>query len=279
MPTSSLSGKTLFITGGSRGIGLAIAVRAARDGANVVIAAKTAEPHPRLPGTIHTAAAAVEAAGGQALAIQLDIRDDEAVAAAVAEAAARFGGIDVVVNNASAIFLAGTEHTPMKRFDLMLGVNVRGAFAVTQAAMPHLRASAEAGRNPHILTLAPPVNLDPRWLGPHAAYTLSKYGMTLLALGWAAELADVGVASNALWPRTTVATAAVQNLLGGDAMVRQSRTPEVVADAAHAVFTADARTLTGRCLIDEDVLREAGVTDFDTYAVEPGQELFPDLFL
>ncbi len=275
----SLSGKTLFITGGSRGIGEAIAVRAARDGANVVLAAKTAEPHPKLPGTIYTAAEAVEAAGGKALPLHLDIRDEDAVATAMAQAGRHFGHIDVLVNNASAIYLADTLHTPVKRFDLMMGVNARGSFVVAQAAIPHLKASAQAGRNPHILTLSPPVNLDPRWLGPHAAYTLSKYGMTLLALGWAAELADLGVASNTLWPRTTVATAAVQNLLGGDEMIRRSRTTQVVADAAHAILTRDARTATGNSYIDEDVLREAGVTDFDSYSIEPGQELFPDLFL
>jgi citronellol/citronellal dehydrogenase len=275
----SLSGKTLFITGASRGIGLAIAERAARDGAAVAIAAKTAEPHPRLPGTIHSAAEAVERAGGRALALQLDIRDDVAVGQAVARAADHFGGIDIVVNNASAIHLADTANTPLKRFDLMLGINVRGTYAVTAAALPHLRASARAGRNPHVLTMSPPVSLDARWLGPHAPYTLTKYGMTILALGWAAEWADEGIASNALWPRTTIATAAIQNLLGGDEVVRRSRTPSIVADAAYEVFRRDARLATGHCFVDEDVLRESGVTDFDSYAVEPGQELFPDAFL
>lgn len=275
----SLSGKTLFITGASRGIGLAIAEAAARAGANVAIAAKTAEQHPRLPGTIHSAAKAVEAAGGQALPLQLDVRDADAVAAAVDSAAAHFGGIDVVVNNASAIHLADSANTPIKRFDLMLGVNVRGSFATTAAALPHLRASARAGRDPHVLTLSPPIALDPRWLGPHAPYTLSKYGMTLLALGWAAEWADDGIASNALWPRTTIATAAIRNLLGGDEVVRRSRVPAIVADAAMAIFARPARELTGQCLIDEDVLRAEGVSDFDRYAVEAGAELMPDLFL
>ncbi len=275
----NLGGKTLFITGGSRGIGLAIAERAARDGANVVIAAKTSDPHPHLPGTIHSAAGAVESAGGKALALQVDIRDADTAAAAVEQARAHFGGIDIVVNNASAIHLADTANTPVKRFDLMIGVNVRGAFVVTQAALPHLRASARAGRGPHVLTLSPPISLDPRWMGPHAAYTLSKYGMTLLGLGWAAEWMDDGIGSNTLWPRTTIATAAVQNLLGGDEMIRRSRTPAIVADAAHRVLTTDPRSLTGRCLIDEEVLREAGVTDFAPYAVDPSAEQFPDLFL
>jgi citronellol/citronellal dehydrogenase len=275
---ADLAGKTLFITGASRGIGKAIARRAARDGANVVVAAKTIEPHPKLDGTIHTAAAEIEAAGGHALAIQLDARDEDAVAAAVAQAVERFGGIDVVVNNASAISLTDTPNTPMKRFDLMMGVNVRATFAVTQAALPHLKASAKAGRSPHILTLSPPLNLDPRWFGGHVAYTISKYGMSMCVLGWAEEFADDGIAANALWPKTTIATAAVQNLLGGQMMVDASRTPEIVADAAHAILTRD--DLTGQFLIDEDVLREAGVTDFGGYAVVPGTtEFVPDLFL
>jgi citronellol/citronellal dehydrogenase len=275
----SLAGKTLFITGASRGIGLAIAERAARDGASVAIAAKTAEPHPRLPGTIHTAAEAIEAAGGRALAMEVDVRDDAAVVTAVARAADHFGGIDIVVNNASAIHLADTPNTPIRRFDLMMSVNVRGSFLTTQAALPHLRRAAEAGRGPHVLTMSPPVSLDARWLGPHAPYTLSKYGMTILALGWAAELADAGIASNALWPRTTIATAAVENLLGGHEVVRRSRHASIVADAAHVILTTPPHQLTGRCLIDEEVLREAGVTDFEPYAVESGTALFPDLFL
>lgn len=274
----TLSGQTLFITGASRGIGKAIALRAARDGANVIVAAKTAEPHPKLDGTIHTAAAEIEAAGGQALAVQLDARDEDAVSAAIAQAVERFGGIDVVVNNASAISLTDTPNTPMKRFDLMMGVNVRATFAVTQAALPHLKASAKAGRHPHILTLSPPLNLDPRWFGGHVAYTISKYGMSMCVLGWAEEFADDGIAANALWPKTTIATAAVQNLLGGQMMVDASRTPEIVADAAHAVLTSDG--VTGQFLIDEDVLRAAGVTDFGGYAVVPGTtEFVPDLFL
>ncbi len=277
MPT--LAGKTLFITGGSRGIGLAIALRAARDGANVALAAKTARPHPLLPGTIHTAAAEVEAAGGRALALQLDVRDDAAVAAAVQQTAEEFGGIDAVVNNASAIFLADTASTPMKRFDLMFGVNVRATFAVTQACLPHLRASAEAGRNPHVLTLSPPPTLDPRWYGPHLAYTMSKMGMSLCVLGWAEEFRPDGIAANALWPVTTIATAAVQNLLGGDEMMRRSRTPDVVADAAHHILTQDARTTTGRFFTDEEALAEAGVSDLAGYAVTPGAELMPDFFL
>ncbi len=274
----TLAGQTLFITGASRGIGKAIALRAARDGANVVVAAKTAEPHPRLDGTIHTAAAEIEAAGGQAFAVQLDARDEDAVAAAVAAAAERFGGIDVVVNNASAISLTDTPNTPLKRFDLMMGVNVRATFAVTQAVLPHLRASAQAGRSPHILTLSPPLNLDPRWFGGHVAYTISKYGMSMCVLGWAEEFADDGIAANALWPRTTIATAAVQNLLGGQMMMDASRTPEIVADAAHAVLTSSG--VTGQFLLDEDVLRDAGVTDFARYAAVPGTtEFVPDLFL
>ena len=274
----TLAGQTLFITGASRGIGKAIALRAARDGANVVVAAKTAEPHPRLDGTIHTAAAEIEAAGGQALAVQLDARDEDAVAAAVAAAVERFGRIDVVVNNASAISLTDTPNTPMKRFDLMMGVNVRATFAVTAAALPHLKASARAGRHPHILTLSPPLNLDPRWFGSHVAYTISKYGMSMCVLGWAEEFADDGIAANALWPKTTIATAAVQNLLGGQMMMDASRTPEIVADAAHAVLTSDG--VTGQFLLDEDVLRDAGVTDFSGYAAVPGTtEFVPDLFL
>jgi citronellol/citronellal dehydrogenase len=275
----SLAGKTLFITGASRGIGFAIAERAARDGASIAIAAKTSEPHPRLPGTIHTAADAIEAAGGRALPLEVDVRDEAAVVTAIDRAADHFGGIDVVVNNASAIYLADTPNTPIRRFDLMMAVNVRGTFVTTQAALPHLRRSAAAGRGPHILTLSPPLAMDERWLGPHAPYTLSKYGMTILAMGWAAELADRGIASNALWPRTTIATAAVENLLGGSEVVRRSRHTSIVADAAHVVLTTPPAELSGKCLIDEDVLREAGVTDFEPYAVEAGAALFPDLFL
>ena len=277
---ASLSGKTLFLTGGSRGIGRAIALRAARDGANVAIASKTAEPHPKLPGTIHTVAAEIEEAGGQALPLQVDARDEDRVAEAVAEAADRFGGIDVVVNNASAISLTDTPNTPMKRYDLMQDVNARGTFCVTQACVPHLKASAKAGRNPHILALSPPLNLDPEWFGPHVAYTISKYGMSMCILGWSNEFADVGIAANALWPRTTIATAAVKYALGGDAMMDASRTPEIVADAAHAILTRDATAATGHFYIDDEVLAEEGVTDLSGYAAVPGTtEFVPDLFL
>ncbi|MDX1545760.1 MAG: NAD(P)-dependent oxidoreductase [Rhodothermales bacterium] len=270
-----LNGKTLFITGASRGIGKAIGLRAAADGANVVIVAKTAEPHPRLPGTIHTAAEEIEAAGGQALAVQTDIRDEDQIRDAVAQAVERFGGIDVLVNNASAIFLAGTLETPMKRFDLMHQVNARGTYATSQACLPHLLEA----ENPHILNLSPPLNMEARWFQNHVAYTMSKFGMSMCVLGMAAEFAGRGVAVNALWPRTTVATAAVRNLLGGEEMIRASRTPAVVADAAHQILTRDSRTCTGHFFIDEEVLREAGVTDFDRYAVDPEAELMPDFFV
>ena len=276
---ASLSGKTIFLTGGSRGIGRAIALRAARDGANVAIASKTAEPHPKLPGTIHTVAAEIEEAGGQALALQVDARDEDRVAEAVAETADRFGGIDVVVNNASAILLADTENTPMKRYDLMQEVNARATFCVTQAALPHLKDSAKKGNDPHVLVLSPPLNLDPRWFGPHVAYTISKYGMSMCVLGWGEELQEYGVAANALWPRTTIATAAVKYALGGDAMMNMSRTPEIMADAAHAVLTMPA-SRTGNFFIDDEVLAEAGKTDLSEYAVTPGAtEFMPDLFL
>lgn len=270
---AELGGKSLFITGASRGIGLAIALRAARDGAKVAIVAKSAKPHPHLPGTIYTAAAAVEAAGGTALPLAVDIRDEEAVAAAVAETVARFGAIDIVVNNASAIFLAPTRALPLKRFDLMMAVNGRGTFCVSQACLPYL---LEAD-NPHILTLAPPPNLDPKWFRDHTGYTMAKYAMSLCVIGLAAELADAGVAVNGLWPRTVIATAAL-------AMIPQvrpenCRTPEIVADAAHAILCRPSRAATGQFFIDEEVLRDAGVTDFDRYAVQPGAPLLPDLFL
>jgi citronellol/citronellal dehydrogenase len=270
----SLSGKTVLITGASRGIGRAIGVACARQGANVVIAAKTVRPHPRLPGTIHDAAEEMERAGGKALAVECDLREEAQIAAAVAQGVERFGGIDVLVNNASAIFLAGTLETPLKRWDLMHGVNARGTFAASQACLPHLLRA----ENPHILTLSPPLSLAPRWFGNHVAYTIAKYGMSLCVLGMAEEFRERGVAVNALWPRTVVATAAL-NLLGGDETARHGRKPEVVADAAVAILRRDARSCTGHFFIDEDVLRAEGVTDFARYAVEPGAELMPDLFL
>ena len=270
-----LAGKTILMSGGSRGIGLAIAERAARDGANVVLIAKTDTPDPRLEGTIHTAAAAIEAAGGKVLAVVGDVRDDATLASAVAQAAATFGGIDIVVNNASVISLDGTLKVSPKRYDLMQDVNVRGTFMLTKAALPFL---LEAG-NPHILTLSPPLNFSPQWLGGHPAYTLAKYGMTLAALGFAAEFAGQGVASNALWPRTTIATAAVANLLGGEAMIRRSRTPAIIADAAHAILTTSSRELTGQTIIDEELLRERGMEDFSGYAVDPAAELMIDLYV
>ncbi|MBK9116162.1 MAG: NAD(P)-dependent oxidoreductase [Betaproteobacteria bacterium] len=275
----TLAGRTLFISGGSRGIGLAIALRAARDGANVAIAAKTDAPNPKLPGTIHTAAAEIEAAGGHALPIACDIRDEAAVAAAVAAAAARFGGIDILVNNASAISLTGTLDTPLKRFDLMFGVNVRGTFACSQACLPHLKQSAIAGRNPHILTLSPPLNMDARWFAPHVAYTMAKYGMSMCVLGMAEEFRLAGVAVNALWPRTVIATAALALIPGAQQQLDRTRRPEIMADAAHAILVRDARATTGNFFLDEDVLRGEGVTDFDRYAVKPGAPLLPDLFL
>ncbi len=270
---TSLAGKTLFITGASRGIGLAIALRAARDGANIAIAAKSAVANPKLPGTIHTAASAVEAAGGRALALQCDIREEDQVRAAVAATVDVFGGIDILVNNASAIWLRGALDTPMKRFDLMQYVNARGSFLCAQACLPHL---LQAG-NPHILTLAPPPTLDPKWWTPHTGYSLAKMGMSLVTLGLAGEFGPQGVAVNALWPRTVIATDAINMIPGVDP--RQCRRPEIVADAAHAILVRAARGFSGQFLLDEDVLREAGVTDFSAYAVDPGQPLLPDLFL
>lgn len=271
---ASLEGKTLFITGASRGIGKAIGLAAAREGANVVIAAKSDVPNPKLPGTIHTAAAEMEQAGGKALAVRCDIRDEAEIAAAVKAAVDRFGGIDVLVNNASAIFLAGTLDTPMKRFDLMHQVNTRGTFACTQACIPFLAKAP----NPHVLNLAPPLSMKARWFAPHVAYTMAKYGMSMCVLGMAEELRPQGIAVNALWPRTVIATAAL-NLLGGEETARHGRTPDVVADAALAILGRDARACTGNFFIDEDVLRAEGVTDFGKYAVKPGEELFPDFFL
>jgi len=270
-----LKGKTIFIAGASRGIGKAIGLRAARDGANVVIAAKTTEPHPKLPGTIHSAAAEIEAAGGKALACAVDIRFEDQIQAAVAKAVETFGGIDILVNNASAISLTGTLATPLKRFDLMHQVNARGTFACSQACIPHLLKAA----NPHILNIAPPLNLAPRWFAPHGAYTIAKYGMSLCVLGMAEEFREQGLAVNALWPRTVIATAAVMNLLGGEAVVQVSRKPEIMADAAHAILTRPSRSCTGNFFLDEDVLRAAGVTDLSQYAIQPGAELMPDLFI
>ncbi len=271
----TLSGRTLFISGASRGIGLAIALRAAGDGANVALIAKTGDPHPKLEGTVYTAAEQIEAAGGGALPIVGDIRDEGQVQAAVDAAVERFGGIDICVNNASAINLAGTEALELKRYDLMQDINVRGSFAVTRACVPHLRR----GTNPHILTLSPPIGLRPEWLGPHIGYTLAKYGMSLLALGWAAEFAEAGIASNALWPRTLVATAAVQNLLGGDEAMARARRPEIYADAAYAVLSRPSRECTGNTYLCEDVLAEEGVTDLEPYSFVPGAEPQVDLFV
>ncbi len=275
MTTANLTGKTLFITGASRGIGLAIALRAARDGARVAIAAKTAEPHPKLPGTVYTAAAEVEAAGGKALPLVVDIQDENQVAAAVAQTVETFGGIDILVNNASAISLTPTLQTPMKRYDLMHRINTRGTFVCSQACLPHLfRAD-----NPHILNISPPLNMEARWFAPHVAYTMAKYGMSMCVLGMAEEFRESGVAVNALWPRTAIATAAVRNLLGGDETIRRCRTPEIMADAAHAVLTQPSRACTGNFFIDEDVLRSAGVTDFTPYAIDASAELLPDFFI
>ncbi|XQA79121.1 SDR family oxidoreductase [Xanthomonas sacchari] len=269
----TLQGKTLLITGASRGIGLAIALRAARDGANVAIAAKSAVPNPKLPGTIHTAAAAVEAAGGRALALKCDIREEEQVRAAVAATVEAFGGIDILVNNASAIWLRGALDTPMKRFDLMQQVNARGSFLCAQACLPHLLRSA----NPHILALAPPPSLDPKWWAPHTGYTLAKMGMSFVTLGLAGEFGPQGVAVNALWPRTLIATEALNMIPGVDA--GNGRRPEIMADAAHAVLTRPAAGFHGQFLIDDAVLAEAGVHELSGYALDPSQPLLPDLFL
>jgi len=272
----SLAGKTLFISGGSRGIGLAIAVRAARDGANVALIAKTAEPHPKLEGTVFTAAEQIEAAGGSALPVVGDIRDDAQVLAAVEQTVARFGGIDVCVNNASAINLAGTEALEMKRYDLMQDINTRGTFVVSKACIPHLKSA----HNPHVLTLSPPLSMDPKWFKDHVAYTIAKYGMSMCTIGMAEEFRDHGIAFNALWPRTIIATAAVQNLLGGDEAMARSRRPELVADAAHAVVTRPSRDCTGNLFLAEDVLAEDGITDMAAYSYgEQKTEPIPDLFV
>ena len=276
---ATLQGKTLFITGGSRGIGLAIALRAARDGANIAIAAKTTEPNPKLPGTIHTAAAEIEKAGGKALPIACDIRDEAAVRAAVVAAAGAFGGIDILVNNASAISLTGTRATPMKRFDLMFGVDVRGTFLCSQACLPHLLDAAAASRNPHILNLSPPLNLRPHWFKDHVAYTIAKYGMSMCVLGMAEEFRDRRIAVNALWPRTVIATAALTMIPGMSARGDGARTPDILADAAHVILTSDAGQATGHFYIDEEVLASAGMTDFSRYAAQPGSSLITDLFV
>jgi citronellol/citronellal dehydrogenase len=278
MTDTSLKGKTIFVTGATRGIGLAIATRCAGDGANLVLIGKTTEPNPKLPGTLSTAADEVKAAGGQALAIPCDIRDDAAVAAAVAQAAAHFGGIDILVNNASAISLTNTASTPMKRFDLMFGVNVRGTFACTQACLPHLIESARRGRNPHVLTLSPPLSMREHWFKNHVAYTMAKYGMSQCTLGHAGEFRAYGIGVNSLWPRTAIATAALQMIPGVD--IAKCRKPDIMADAAHVVLQRDAASTSGNFFVDDEVLAAAGITDLDGYAVVPGTKAFlPDFFL
>ena len=271
----SLAGKTLFITGASRGIGLAIALRAAGDGANIAIAAKTAEPHPKLAGTIYTAAQEIERAGGKALPLIVDVRDETVVKDALAKTAARFGGIDIVVNNASAIQLTGVVDTDMKRFDLMHQINARGTFLVSKWAIAYLAKAA----NPHILMISPPLDMKEKWFAPHTAYSMAKFGMSLVVLGLAGELRSQGIAVNALWPRTIIATAAIKNLLGGEEMMRRARRPAIMADAAYAIFCTPSRQLTGRFLIDDNFLAERGVTDFDRYRVDPTQDLAPDFFV
>jgi citronellol/citronellal dehydrogenase len=271
--TSNLSGKTLFVTGASRGIGLAIALRAAHDGANIVIAAKTDTPHPKLPGTIHTAAAEVEAAGGNALPLAVDIRFEDQVYRAVEDAVGHFGGIDILVNNASAISLTGTLETPMKRYDLMMGVNARGSFLCSRACLPHLKRAA----NPHILTLSPPLDMRAKWFAPHLAYTMAKYGMSMCVLGMAEEFREAGIAVNALWPRSIIATAALQVIPGAES--ERGRTPAIVADAAWHILTRDSRTTTGNFFIDDEVLTAAGITDLSHYAVATDKLLRLDLFI
>jgi citronellol/citronellal dehydrogenase len=276
--TRTLQGKTLVITGASRGIGLAIAKRAAADGANIVLLAKTVEPNPKLPGTLASAAAEVEAAGGHALAVQTDIRDESAVAAAVAAAVARFGGIDILVNNASAISLTPTPATPMKRFDLMFGVNVRGTYCCTQACLAELTKSARAGRNPHVLNMSPPLSMKEHWFKGHVAYTMAKYGMSECTLGHAGEFRPLGIAVNSLWPRTAIATAAMQMIPGVD--LDLCRKPEILADAAHFILTSDAKATTGRFFIDDELLAQHGITDLEKYSVKPGTKHFiPDFFI
>jgi citronellol/citronellal dehydrogenase len=271
----TLSGRTLFITGASRGIGLAIGLRAARDGANVAIAAKSAEPNPKLPGTIYSAAEEIEKAGGKALPLAVDVRDEAQVRDALEKTAATFGGLDIVVNNASAISLTTSQATDMKRFDLMHQVNARGTFMTSKYAVPYLEKSAHA----HILMLSPPLDFQEKWFAPNTAYAMAKYGMSLVALGLAGELRRKGIAVNALWPRTTIATSAIRNLLGGDAVMRASRTPDILADAAHMIFLKDSKSFTGNFLIDDTFLYENGVREFDAYRVDPGVDLAPDFFV
>ncbi len=271
---TSLAGKTLFVTGGSRGIGLAIAKRAAVDGANIIIAAKTSEPHSKLPGTIHTAASEIEAAGGQALPLVCDIRDEKAVKDAVEKGASKFGGIDIVVNNASAIALLGTEEVSMSRFDLMHQVNARGTFLVSKTCLPWLQKA----ENPHILTLAPPLNMVEKWFAPHVAYSMAKYGMSMCVLGMAGEFREQGIAVNALWPRTTIATAAV-NMLGGDELIMHSRKPDIMADAAYVILNRPSREFTGHFCVDDSILEDEGITDLSAYAVNPDLPLAPDFFV
>mgnify|MGYP001239253093 CR=1 FL=1 len=274
----NLQGKTLFITGASRGIGLAIAKRAAQDGANIVIAAKTTEANPKLPGTIHSAAAEIEAAGGKALAVQTDIREEASVLAAIEQAVARFGGIDILVNNASAISLTPTTATPMKRFDLMFGVNVRGTYLCTQACLAQLVKSAQAGRNPHVLNMGPPLSMKEHWFKNHTAYTMAKYGMSMCTLGHAGEFRPLGIAVNSLWPRTAIATAALQMIPGVD--VNRCRKPEILADAAYLILTSDAQATTGNFFIDDTLLASRGEKDFDKYSVRPGtKDFIPDFFV
>lgn len=271
----SFAGKTVLITGATRGIGKAMGLRLAREGANIVIAAKSVEENPKLGGTIYTAAAEMEAAGGKALAVPCDIRFEDQIQNAVDKAIQTFGGIDILINNASAISLTPTEQTELKRFDLMYTINVRGTFLVTKACIPFLRK----GNNPHILTLSPPLNLDPKWFAHHVAYTVSKYDMSLLTIGWAREFKEEGIAANALWPRTTIDTAAVRNLLGGQMLANMSRKPEILADAAYYILSKPSATCTGNLFLDEQVLAAEGITDLSTYSVVPGAELYPDLFV
>ena len=272
---STLKGKTVFITGGSRGIGLAIALRCARDGANVTIAAKTTKPHPKLEGTIYSALEEIEKAGGKGLACQVDIRDEEMVAQAVEQTVSKFGGIDVLINNASAISLTPTLHTEMKRYDLMHDVNTRGTFMVSKACIPHLKKA----ENPQVINLSPPLNMDAKWFGPHVAYTMAKFGMSMCVLGMAKEFAKDGIAFNALWPRTAIATAAVRNLLGGEDAIKGCRTPEIMADAAHVILNQTAKENSGNFYIDDEILASVGITDLRKYAVDPDAPLMPDFFV